>query len=135
MQASCRDRASAVTRSKTGHGIAARAQSGVWEVRVVVGFEPTRARSIQRSFTVHGDADLASRARWEPRTSSTTPRRTSPRGRTRVRGDPGQRQQPPAVAAARGAHPEGDPRVRRRGSPGPSRQQGHSRGKLVVTVP
>jgi hypothetical protein len=29
----------------------------VWEVRVVVGFDPARARSIQRSFTVHGDTD------------------------------------------------------------------------------
>jgi len=36
---------------------------GVWEVRVVVGFDPARARSIQRSFTVHGDAALAGQAR------------------------------------------------------------------------
>jgi hypothetical protein len=37
----------------------------VWEVRVVVGFDPGRARSIQRSFTVHGDAGLAGQARRE----------------------------------------------------------------------
>ena len=37
----------------------------MWEVRVVVGFDPGRARSIQRSFTVHGDADLAGQARRE----------------------------------------------------------------------
>jgi integrase len=37
----------------------------VWEVRVVVGFDPARARSIQRSFTVHGDAALAGQARRE----------------------------------------------------------------------
>jgi integrase len=37
----------------------------VWEVRVVVGFDPGRARSIQRSFTVHGDAALAGTARRE----------------------------------------------------------------------
>jgi hypothetical protein len=35
----------------------------VWEVRVVVGFDPARGRSIQRSFTVHGDAALAGQAR------------------------------------------------------------------------
>ena len=38
---------------------------GVWEVRVVVGFDAGRRRSIQRSFTVHGDAALAGRARGE----------------------------------------------------------------------
>jgi integrase len=37
----------------------------VWEVRVVVGFDPGRSRSIQRSFTVRGDAALAARARRE----------------------------------------------------------------------
>jgi hypothetical protein len=35
----------------------------VWEVRVVVGFDPGRAHSIQRSFTVRGDATLAAQAR------------------------------------------------------------------------
>jgi len=34
-------------------------------VRVVVGFDPGRARSITRSFTVHGDAALARKARRE----------------------------------------------------------------------
>jgi hypothetical protein len=34
-------------------------------VRVVVGFDPGRARSIQRSFTVRGDAALAGQARRE----------------------------------------------------------------------
>jgi hypothetical protein len=34
---------------------------GVWEVRVVVGFDPARGRSIQRSFTVHVDAGQARR--------------------------------------------------------------------------
>jgi hypothetical protein len=38
---------------------------GVWEVRVVVGFDPARGRTIQRSFTVHGDAALAGQARRE----------------------------------------------------------------------
>jgi hypothetical protein len=37
----------------------------VWEVRVVVGFDPGRARSIQRSFAVRGDAALAAQARRE----------------------------------------------------------------------
>jgi hypothetical protein len=37
----------------------------VWEVRVVVGFDPAHARSIQRSFTVYGDAALAGKARQE----------------------------------------------------------------------
>jgi hypothetical protein len=37
----------------------------VWEIRVVVGFDPARGRSIQRSFTVHGDAALAGKARRE----------------------------------------------------------------------
>ena len=37
----------------------------MWEVRVVVGFDPARGRSIQRSVTVHGDAHLAGTARRE----------------------------------------------------------------------
>ena len=32
------------------------------EVRVVVGFDPARARSIRRSFTVRGDAALDGKA-------------------------------------------------------------------------
>ena len=39
--------------------------SGVWEIRVVVGFDAGRGRSIQRSFTVRGDAALAGQARRE----------------------------------------------------------------------
>jgi hypothetical protein len=33
----------------------------VWEIRVVVGFDPVHARSVQHAFTVHGDAELAER--------------------------------------------------------------------------
>ena len=63
MRASYRDQASEATRSKRGTGSLRERSPGVWEVRVVVGFEPGRSRSIQRSFTVHGDAALAARAR------------------------------------------------------------------------
>jgi hypothetical protein len=38
---------------------------GIWEVRVVVGFDAVRSRSIQRSFTVQGDAALAGDVCWE----------------------------------------------------------------------
>lgn len=34
-------------------------QPGVWEVRIVVGFDDAHRRSIQRSFTVRGDRDAA----------------------------------------------------------------------------
>jgi hypothetical protein len=37
----------------------------VWEIRVVVGFDPVRGRSVQRSFTVHSDAEFAQRRRQE----------------------------------------------------------------------
>jgi hypothetical protein len=37
----------------------------VWEVRVVVGFDPVVGRSVQRSFTVRGDAALAEQRRRE----------------------------------------------------------------------
>jgi len=37
----------------------------VWEVRVVVGFDPVRNRSVQRSFTVHGDEEFAQQRRSE----------------------------------------------------------------------
>jgi integrase len=63
MRASYRDRASATNRSERGTGSVRERSPGVWEVRVVVGFDPARARSIQRSFTVHGDAALAGTAR------------------------------------------------------------------------
>ena len=38
---------------------------GVWEVRVVVGFDAARGHSVQRSFTVHGDEAYAQRRRCE----------------------------------------------------------------------
>ncbi len=63
MRASYRDRASGATRSKRGTGSLRERRPGVWEVRVVVGFDPGRGRSIQRSFTVHGDAAQAGKAR------------------------------------------------------------------------
>jgi len=65
MRASYRDRESSATRSKRGTGSLRERSPGVWEVRVVIGFDPARARSIQRWFTVHGDAALAGRARRE----------------------------------------------------------------------
>jgi len=37
----------------------------VWEIRVVVGFDPVGRHSVQRSFTVHGDEDAAQRRRQE----------------------------------------------------------------------
>jgi hypothetical protein len=65
MRASYRDPAYAAVRSKRGTGSLRERSPGVWEVRVVVGFDPARGRSIQRSFTVHGDAALAGTARRE----------------------------------------------------------------------
>jgi len=65
MRASYRDRASAADRSERGTGSVRERSPGVWEVRVVVGFDAARSRSIQRSFTVHGDAVLAGTARRE----------------------------------------------------------------------
>jgi hypothetical protein len=63
MRASYRDQASGATRSKRSTGSLRERSPGVWEVRVVVGFDPGRSRSIQRSFTVHGDVGLAAPAR------------------------------------------------------------------------
>jgi len=65
MRASYRDRAYPAKRSERGTGSLRERSPGVWEVRVVVGFDPGRGRSIQRSFTVHGDAALAGKARRE----------------------------------------------------------------------
>jgi hypothetical protein len=65
MRASYRDRAYPANRSRRGAGTLRERSPGVWEVRVVVGFDPALARSIQRSFTVHGDAALAGQARRE----------------------------------------------------------------------
>lgn len=60
-----RDTADATERAKRGTGSIREQISGVWEVRVVVGFDPVHARSVQRSFTVHGDVDVAERRRRE----------------------------------------------------------------------
>ena len=65
MRTSYRDRAFTANRSERGTGSLRQRSPGVWEVRVVVGFDPARGRSIQRSFTVRGDAALAGRARRE----------------------------------------------------------------------
>jgi hypothetical protein len=65
MRASYRDRAFTANRSERGTGSLRERSPGVWEVCVVVGFDPARCRSIQRSFTVHGDAALAGQARRE----------------------------------------------------------------------
>jgi integrase len=65
MRASYRDRAFTANRSQRGTGTLRERSPGVWEVRVVIGFDPARSRSIQRSFTVHGDAALAEKARRE----------------------------------------------------------------------
>jgi integrase len=65
MRTSYRDPAPAASRSKRGTGSLRERSPGVWEVRVVIGFDPARARSIQCSFTVHGDAALAGKARRE----------------------------------------------------------------------
>src|SRR6188472_314215 len=43
----------------------ASARPGVWEIRVVVGFDPAHGHSVQRSFTVHGDEAWARRRRCE----------------------------------------------------------------------
>ena len=37
----------------------------MWEIRVVVGFDPAHGHSVQRSFTVHGDEVWAQRRRCE----------------------------------------------------------------------
>jgi integrase len=65
MQASYRDRAFTANRSERGTGSLRERSPGVWEIRVVTGFDAGRGRSIQRSFTVHGDAALAGQARRE----------------------------------------------------------------------
>jgi hypothetical protein len=52
-------------RSKRGTGSLRERLPGVWEIRVVVGFDPVHARSVQRSFTVHGDDEIAEQRRRE----------------------------------------------------------------------
>jgi hypothetical protein len=50
-------------RAARGSGSIRERSPGVWEVRVVVGFDPVHRRSVQRSFTVHGDRGSAERRR------------------------------------------------------------------------
>jgi hypothetical protein len=60
-----RDATVQANRAKRGAGSIRERSPGVWEVRVVVGFDGVRGRSVQRSFTVHGTADVAERRRRE----------------------------------------------------------------------
>lgn len=53
------------TRTKRGTGSIRQRAPGVWEIRVVVGFDPVHGRSVQRSFAVHGDAQFSERRRGE----------------------------------------------------------------------
>jgi hypothetical protein len=53
------------SRAARGSGSVRQRSPGVWEIRVVVGFDPIRARSLQRSLTVRGDAELAEHRRQE----------------------------------------------------------------------
>ena len=69
---SCRDEPpvigiwrSSIERAKRGTGSIRERLPGVWEIRVVVGFDPVHARSVQRSFTVHGDKEAAEQRRRE----------------------------------------------------------------------
>jgi hypothetical protein len=66
MSLSYRDeRAVALRRATRGSGSARERRPGVWEVRVVVGFDAGRSRSVQKSFTVYGDHAAAARRRAE----------------------------------------------------------------------
>lgn len=65
MTTSYRDAAITSTRTKRGAGSIRQRSPGVWEIRVVVGFDAVFGRSVQRSFTVHGDAEYAQRRRRE----------------------------------------------------------------------
>ena len=65
MAASFRDEGEWPRRARRGTGSVRQRRPGVWEIRVVVAFDPVVARSVQRSFTVHGDEDLAMRRRSE----------------------------------------------------------------------
>jgi len=53
------------TRGRRGSGSLRERSPGVWEIRVVVGFDSVRGRSVQRSFTVRGDQQLDARRRDE----------------------------------------------------------------------
>lgn len=65
MTSSYRDATRVTSGTKRGTGSIRQRAPGVWEIRVVVGFDPVRGRSVQRSFTIHGDADFAERRRRE----------------------------------------------------------------------
>ena len=54
-----RDEIPARTRARRGSGSLRERSAGVWEIRVVVGFDPAHGHSVQRSFTVHGDEATA----------------------------------------------------------------------------
>ena len=60
-----RDAALERTRAKRGTGSLRQRSPGVWEIRVVVGFDAVRVRSVQRSFTVRGDHAFAEQRRRE----------------------------------------------------------------------
>ena len=65
MTTSYKDEIPAQPRARRGTGSLRERASGVWEIRVVVGFDPTHGHSVQRSFTVHGDSAWAQRRRGE----------------------------------------------------------------------
>jgi len=52
-------------RARRGTGSIRERSPGVWEVQVVVGFDPVRGQSEQRSFTIRGDAAFAQQRRRE----------------------------------------------------------------------
>ncbi|HSH61654.1 MAG TPA: hypothetical protein VK988_18800 [Acidimicrobiales bacterium] len=58
MATSYRDAAVGTSRGRRGSGSVRQRSPGVWEIRVVVGFDAVRGRSVQRSFTVHGNEDF-----------------------------------------------------------------------------
>jgi len=60
-----RDMTVLLERTKRGTGSIRERTPGVWEIRVVVGFDPVHVRSVQRSFTVHGDEEAAEQRRRE----------------------------------------------------------------------
>jgi integrase len=64
MTTSYRDDAARL-RGGRGNGSIRERSPGVWEIRVVVGFDMVRGRSVQRSFTVRGDAVFAEQRRRE----------------------------------------------------------------------
>jgi integrase len=57
------DMAVSIDRAKRGTGSIRERLPGVWEIRVVVGFDPIHSRIVQRSFTVHGDKEAAEQRR------------------------------------------------------------------------